>query len=90
MSYDGPGAEEKTLEMFFDTGNFTPGGETSQLRDACTAVEHFIAQEMWCVWCSCGAMVLYACVCFPCGIGQGCERLRAGLSRETLITPHER
>lgn len=51
MSYDDPGAEEKTLETFFAVGKFTPGGETSQLRDACTAVEHFIAQELWYVSC---------------------------------------
>lgn len=62
MSYDDPGAEEKTLETFFDRGKFTPGGETSQLRDACTAVEHFIAQELWCVPC----VRVPVCLCVLC------------------------
>ena len=47
MSYADPEAEEKTLETFFDRSKFTPGGETTQLRDACSSVERFIAQELW-------------------------------------------
>ncbi len=57
MSYADPEAEEKTLETFFDRSKFTPGGETNQLRDACAAVERFIAQELWCDSC------IRVCVC---------------------------
>ncbi|CAN0090799.1 unnamed protein product [Pylaiella littoralis] len=48
MSFSDPHqTEEQTLETFFDSRNFTPGGfaNTTQLKGACTAVQQFIAQE---------------------------------------------
>ena len=47
MSYVEALSEEETLQTYFDRSKFTPGGDTSQLRPACSVVQQFIAQELW-------------------------------------------
>lgn len=51
MSYSAANGEEETLETYFDRNKFssTAGGDTSQLRPACSFVQRFITQELWCV-----------------------------------------
>lgn len=60
MSYVDALSEEETLQTYFDRSKFTVGGDTSQLKAACSVVQQFIAQELWCVRAA-GASSLLGC-----------------------------